>query len=290
MGRERMKFGRKKLGVRCRHAKNHERAGVAEDGGAHLVAKLLGILVRERKMRCEFSRLRKQRGERIGAEGLKVVDVDEERRSILGRLVATRHGDELQVREQERTEQIGRLLPYLSLGEVCDKNAAICHRDGPLVIVDAVRHYAPPFSPSQIVAELSMLAKSYHCSKVIGDRYAGEFSAELFKKNGLTYEPSKQTKSELYKDLLPLLNSRKIVLPRNDRLFNQIISLERRVGFGGRETIDHPPGQHDDAVNAVAGSALQAFTYAGFNWDFVDGPTARRSRCCRPGGPGGVRC
>jgi len=90
-----MKFGRKKLGVRCRHAKNHERAGVAEDGGAHLVAKLHSILVREGKMHGEFSRLGKQRREGVGAEGLKLVDVDEERCPGLGHLVATRHGNEL---------------------------------------------------------------------------------------------------------------------------------------------------------------------------------------------------
>jgi len=54
--------------------------------------------------------------------------VDEERRPVLGRLVATRHGDELQVREQERAEQIRRLLPYLSLGQVRNKDAAMVHR------------------------------------------------------------------------------------------------------------------------------------------------------------------
>ena len=123
-----MKFGSEQCGVRRRHAEYHERGGIAEDGGAHRVAELLGILVRQRKMRCEFSRLRKQRREGVGAEGLKLVDVDEERCPGLGHLVATRHGDELQVRKQKRAEQVRRLLPYLALGEVRDKNAAILHR------------------------------------------------------------------------------------------------------------------------------------------------------------------
>ncbi len=150
--------------------------------------------------------------------------------------------------------------------------AAIADRDGELVIIDAVREYRPPFSPAQVIAELSPLAKSYHCSKVVGDRWGGEFPAELFKKYGLTYEPSKLVKSDLYRDLLPLLNSKKIILPRNDRLLNQIVSLERRVARGGHESIDHPVSQHDDLANACAGAALQAFTYGGFSWDFVDGP------------------
>jgi hypothetical protein len=32
---------------------------------------------------------------------------------------------------------------------------------------------------------------------------------------------AKQTKSELFRDLLPLLNSGRIVLPRNDRLLEK---------------------------------------------------------------------
>ena len=79
-------------------------------------------------MRCEFSRLRKQRREGVGAEGLELVDVDEERHPLLGRLVAARHGDELQMREQKRAEQIRRLLPYPAFGQIGDENAAMLHR------------------------------------------------------------------------------------------------------------------------------------------------------------------
>jgi hypothetical protein len=46
----------------------------------------------------------------------------------------------------------------------------------------------------------------------------GEFPRELFRKHGIAYDLAKQTKSELFRDLLPLLNSGRIVLPRNDRL------------------------------------------------------------------------
>ena len=62
-----------------------------------------------------------------------------------------------------------------------------------------------------------------------GDRYAGEFPRELFRRHGIAYDLAKQTKSELFRDLLPLLNSGRIVLPRNDRLQGQIVGLERRT-------------------------------------------------------------
>jgi hypothetical protein len=37
------------------------------------------------------------------------------------------------------------------------------------------------------------------------------------------------------------------------RLFAQIVGLERRTARGGRDSIDHAPGAHDDVANAVAG-------------------------------------
>jgi hypothetical protein len=41
----------------------------------------------------------------------------------------------------------------------------------------------------------------------------------------------------------------------NAKLINQICSLERRTARGGRESIDSPPGGHDDLANCVAGLA-----------------------------------
>ena len=113
----------------------------------------------------------------------------------------------------------------------------------------------PPFSPDAVVDDFAALLKSYRVSRVTGDRYAGEFPRELFRKHGIAYDLAKQTKSELFRDLLPLLNSGRIVLPRNDRLQGQIVGLERRTSAVGRDTISHPDRGHDDVANAVAGAA-----------------------------------
>jgi hypothetical protein len=91
--------------------------------------------------------------------------------------------------------------------------------------------------------------------RLTGVRYAGEFPRELFRKHGIACDLAKQTKSELFRDLLPLLNSGRIVLPRNDRLQGQIVGLERRTSAVGRDTISHPDRGHDDVANAVAGAA-----------------------------------
>jgi hypothetical protein len=130
-------------------------------------------------------------------------------------------------------------------------------------VIDAVREAHPPFSPEQVVSDFASFLKSYHITQVTGDRYGGEFPRELFRKCGIEYELAEKTKSELFRDLLPVLNSGSIMLPRNDRLISQIVSLERRVSAVGRETISHGPNGHDDLANAVAGAAslLDSETY-----------------------------
>jgi hypothetical protein len=49
------------------------------------------------------------------------------------------------------------------------------------------------------------------------------------------------------------VNSRRVDLLDHQRLVAQLIALERRTARGGRDSIDHPPGAHDDVANAVAG-------------------------------------
>jgi hypothetical protein len=85
---------------------------------------------------------------------------------------------------------------------------------------------------------------------------------EPFRKHGIDYEVSKGIKSDLFRDLLPLLNSGRITFPRHDRLVAQIVGLERRVSRGGKDSSGHSPHGHDDVANAVAGAAAQLSRYA----------------------------
>jgi hypothetical protein len=100
-----------------------------------------------------------------------------------------------------------------------------------------------------------------------------------FRKHCISYEVCKQPKSDLYRDLLPLLNSGRITLPRNDRLVAQIVGLERRVTRAGKDSIDHAPNGHDDLANAVAGAA--AATRSKYRYDssldWVAGPDYGKS-------------
>src|SRR5262249_42643660 len=132
---------------------------------------------------------------------------------------------------------------------------AISHREGDRTIIDAIREVRPPFSPEAVIDEFSALLKSYRITKVKGDKYAGEFPRELYRKRGIEYRCVDKVKSDLYRDLLPLLNSGRITLPKSERLVQQICGLERHVARSGKDSIDHGPGSHDDLANAVAGAA-----------------------------------
>ena len=44
----------------------------------------------------------------------------------------------------------------------------------------------------------------------------------------------------------------------HQKLISQLCGLERRTSRGGRDSIDHAPGGHDDIANAVAGVSVLA--------------------------------
>ena len=64
----------------------------------------------------------------------------------------------------------------------------------------------------------------------------------------------------------PLLMSRECELLDSPRLVAQLGGLERRVGRGGREAIDHAPGGRDDPANAAAGALMLARGTAVGTW------------------------
>ena len=133
---------------------------------------------------------------------------------------------------------------------------AIAHRQGDVVVLDAIRERRPPFSPEAVVTEFAALLKTYRITRVVGDRYAGEWPRERFRTAGITYELSDRPKGEIYRDTLPLLNSGKVELLDIPRLASQFCGLERRTARGGRDSIDHSPGAHDDIANSAAGALL----------------------------------
>jgi hypothetical protein len=137
---------------------------------------------------------------------------------------------------------------------------AIAHRqsDG-TAILDCLREARPPFSPDNVVEDFCRTLAAYRLARVSGDRYGGEFVREPFRRHSVTYTLAEKSKTDVYRDCLPLLNSGKIRLLDHPRLVNQLCSLERRTTRGyGKDVVDHPLGLHDDLANAACGALVTA--------------------------------
>ncbi len=170
-------------------------------------------------------------------------------------------------------------LPYLSInnyrafvdpsgGSADSMTLAIAHdqrRDGQTTtVIDAIREVKPPFSPEAVVTDFCDLLKSYRIHRVTGDRYAGEWCREPFRRQSIRYDLADRPRSDLYRDMLPLMNSRQIELLDHQKLITQICGLERRTARSGKDSIDHAPGSHDDVANAVAGAIVTGRRGSGY--------------------------
>jgi hypothetical protein len=149
---------------------------------------------------------------------------------------------------------------------------AIAHRENDKVVLDALRETKPPFSPEGVVAEFATTLRSYRISTVTGDRYAGDWPREQFRKRCIAYQPAPKPKSDLYLELLAPINSGTCSLLDNERCINQLVGLERRTARSGRDSIDHAPGARDDVANALAGAIHLVLSEAARQPEFVPGP------------------
>jgi hypothetical protein len=152
--------------------------------------------------------------------------------------------------------------PRVTYAAFCDPSGgvndamtlAVAHlRDGAVCVLDSILEVRPPFDPEHAVAECAAVLRRFGVTRVVGDRYGGEWPKARFREHGIIFEQSARPKSDIYHDLLPLLNARRVELLERPRLSAQLVGLERRTARGGRDSIDHTPGGHDDLANAAAG-------------------------------------
>jgi hypothetical protein len=134
---------------------------------------------------------------------------------------------------------------------------AIAHRRGGDFILDAVHEIKAPFNPDEAVHEFAELLRAYRVSSVTGDAYGGEWPAERFRAHGIDYLISDKKKSDIYREALPMLISRRAILLDQRKLITQLCQLERRTTRGGRDSVDHPQGGHDDIANSACGVLWQ---------------------------------
>jgi hypothetical protein len=142
--------------------------------------------------------------------------------------------------------------------------AAVGHRDGAVLCVDALYERRAPFDSDQTIDEVAALLKSYGVNTVRGDDYGADLTVAAFKRRGISYKnlklgdtegkQGKLNRSEIYLNSVGLFTSARVRLLDNPRLVHQLISLERRASrSSGHDTVDHPAQGHDDLANACCG-------------------------------------
>jgi hypothetical protein len=142
---------------------------------------------------------------------------------------------------------------------------AISYRDDfeGVAVLACLREVKPPFSPEQTVAEFVRVFRSYGISEIRADRFGADWVAEAFSRHNIRLIPSDKTRSEIYGELLPALNSREVRLLDDKKLVAQFVGLERRTGRSGKDSINHGPGAHDDLCNSAAGALVFAVARRG---------------------------
>jgi hypothetical protein len=142
-------------------------------------------------------------------------------------------------------------------GQNDSMTVAIAHREGERVVLDLTGEWRPPFNPDEVVADIVKILRSYRLGSASGDAYASGWVVAGFRQHGITYRHFDRNRSEIFLEFLPILTASACVLLDQPRLIGQISQLERRTGRGGRDSIDHMRGAHDDLA-VVAAAALVA--------------------------------
>lgn len=141
-------------------------------------------------------------------------------------------------------------------GKVDSFTLAIAHEEMGKVILDRLEEVKAPHDPKTVTQRFCRVLKEYNCYQVVGDKFSGNWCANEFRDNGVRYISTEISKSEIYIIFQTMMMSKIVELLDLDRLSTQLQNLERRVHTGGRDTIDHPRGLHDDVANAAAGVAV----------------------------------
>jgi len=131
------------------------------------------------------------------------------------------------------------------------------HQERGVIVVDGLWEAIPPFDPLVTAKVFAGTLKRYGCWSVTGDRFAQGWTAATFDRLGIRYMPSELSRSELYVELLALVNGRGVELPDAPKLVEQLGRLQRRPTGSGRERVDQV-GAHDDVANVVAGAVALA--------------------------------
>jgi hypothetical protein len=140
---------------------------------------------------------------------------------------------------------------------------AIVHLEGdpggPVhVVVDVIKSWQSRRTGivdlASVVRECAGLIKAYRGTTVVGDEYAKHWVIQAFAHEGIAYLKAR-AKTECYLEIGPRFAQGLVDLLDHPQLIRELKLLERRSRPGGKPSVDHPRGTHDDHANVLAVAA-----------------------------------
>lgn len=140
----------------------------------------------------------------------------------------------------------------------------------------AVRRWTSPHDPLVVAREVAEFLGSYKLTHARADQYGAGVVRSMYNSVGVSLTDAPDNRSETYLKFLPLLTTGRVELSPDPVLRVELLTLERRTARGGRDSVDHRPGSHDDVANSTALAAVAATSWQspGDNKAFASRSTA----------------
>lgn len=111
---------------------------------------------------------------------------------------------------------------------------------------------AEPLRPSKVLNEITLLCVSAGVETVCGDKHERDTAQEYVSAAGLGWLDTHHSNEEPYMWLRLLLRERRITLPNDERLRDQLIATRAQASDAGRLKITHVRNEgHGDIVSAL---------------------------------------
>ncbi|HUS49280.1 MAG TPA: LAGLIDADG family homing endonuclease [Candidatus Paceibacterota bacterium] len=135
------------------------------------------------------------------------------------------------------------------------------------IIVDHIKVWTPvngPINPNEVMQYVIDLKRKFHIGMITYDSFASQESILKMRKAGI---PNKETKFsgiykfKIYRELENLVNAKRIFIPWDNLLYNEMIELQRKFTPTGFKILPKKDGdgvKSDDVVDCVAGACYIA--------------------------------
>jgi hypothetical protein len=117
------------------------------------------------------------------------------------------------------------------------------------IVVDHIKYWQPihaPINPNEVIDYVVGLKRKFHIGLITYDSFASQESILKLRKAGIPNKETKFTsvyKFKIYKELEDLVNSKRIIIPYDHILYNEMIELQRKFTATGFKVLPKTEGE-----------------------------------------------